>query len=80
MSLVLKEITKGVGVLTLKHAAKRNALGAALIEELIAGLEELAGDGVRSVILRAAAGFEGMVGRSRRARIAPARPRPPALR
>lgn len=56
MSLVLKEITNGVGVLTLNHAAKRNALGAALIEELIAGLEEMAGSSVRSVVLRAPAG------------------------
>lgn len=56
MSLVLKEIGNGVGILTLNHAAKRNALGAALIEELIAGLKELAGSAVRSVVLRAAAG------------------------
>ena len=56
MSLVLEEITNGVGVLTLNHAAKRNAPGSALLAELIGGLEELAVAGVRSVILRAPAG------------------------
>jgi methylmalonyl-CoA decarboxylase len=56
MPLVLKRIENGIGELTLNHAAKRNALSAALIAELIAGLEELAAASVRSVLLRAPAG------------------------
>lgn len=55
MTLILKEYRDTTGVLTFNHPAKRNALSAGLIEELISGLSEMQAAGVRAAILRAPA-------------------------
>jgi methylmalonyl-CoA decarboxylase len=49
-------VSDGVGTLTLDHPAKRNALGEALIGELVAALDGLASAAVRAVVLRARPG------------------------
>ena len=41
MSLVLKQVQNGTGLITLNHQAKRNALSRSLLDELIASLDEL---------------------------------------
>jgi len=56
MALVLTEFQEMVGTLTLNHNEKRNALSAALIDELETGLKELRHKGARAVILRALRG------------------------
>lgn len=56
MTLMLKEYRNRTGVLTFNHPARRNALSAALIEELIAGLAEMQAAGVRAAVLRAVPG------------------------
>jgi methylmalonyl-CoA decarboxylase len=56
MSLVTIELKDAVGCLTLNHAAKRNALSAPLIEDLVSGLEQLREQKARVVLLRAPAG------------------------
>src|SRR5579872_2254080 len=56
MTLMLKEYRNRTGVLTFNHPARRNALSAALIEELIAGLAEMQAAGVRAAVLRALPG------------------------
>lgn len=56
MTFVLKQVDQSAGVITFNHDARRNALSRALIEELIATLDELKAAGVRSVILRAGPG------------------------
>jgi methylmalonyl-CoA decarboxylase len=53
MPLVLVDIAERIGTLTLNHDQKRNALGEALIGELIAGLAECRAREVRVAILRA---------------------------
>ncbi len=53
MSLVLTEIEDSIGTLTFNHNAKRNALSEALIEEMIAGFDDLSRQGARVAILRA---------------------------
>jgi methylmalonyl-CoA decarboxylase len=53
MALVLGEVRNAIGMITLNHPEKRNALSAALIGELVAILRELKTQRVRSVILRA---------------------------
>jgi len=56
MPLVLCGFEGSVGTLTLSHAEKRNALGEALIGELLAGLADCRRRGVRVVVIRAQAG------------------------
>jgi methylmalonyl-CoA decarboxylase len=56
MSFVVTDIRDSIGTITLAHAPKRNALSAALIEELIAALTEFRTRKVRVVILRAEKG------------------------
>ncbi len=56
MSLITTELRGCIGILTLNHAAKRNALSAPLIEDLIVGLQEMREAKARIVILRAPAG------------------------
>ncbi|MPZ38773.1 MAG: methylmalonyl-CoA decarboxylase [Rhizobiales bacterium] len=52
--LVRTEISDRVGIITLNNGAKRNALSAALLDEVIATLEGFGTKDVRAVILRAA--------------------------
>lgn len=56
MPFVTTEQRGLVGILTLNHTAKRNALSSDLIEELILGLEGLAQAQSRVVVIRAPAG------------------------
>jgi methylmalonyl-CoA decarboxylase len=56
MTLVLSELKENVGIVTLNHFEKRNALSQALIEELISALEELKELKARAIILRAPKG------------------------
>ncbi|MGE5192832.1 MAG: methylmalonyl-CoA decarboxylase, partial [Deltaproteobacteria bacterium] len=56
MTLMLKEYRDTTGVLTFNHPARRNALSAALIEELIVGLADMQAAGVRAAVLRAPSG------------------------
>jgi methylmalonyl-CoA decarboxylase len=55
-SFVLSEINGGTGTLTLNYEIKRNALAEALIDELVAALDDFKERGVRAIILRAAPG------------------------
>ena len=52
----VRQLMPGVASLTLAHDDKRNALSAALLDEISAALRELAAEGVRAVLLRAHAG------------------------
>jgi len=52
MALVEQEIKEGIGILTLNHTGKRNALSEALVDELIRGLGEFQEKKVPVVILR----------------------------
>lgn len=54
MSLVRKEIDEKVGILTLSNPKKHNVLSAELVEELLAGLEEMKAAKIHVVIIRAA--------------------------
>ena len=56
MAKVTLEIREGIGILTLNHPEKRNALSEAMVEELIGRLTELQVMKVPVVILRAAEG------------------------
>ncbi len=56
MALVEQTIKEGVGILTLNHRAKRNALSEALLNELIGGLDAFQENKVPVVILRAVEG------------------------
>lgn len=56
MNHILVAHSEQVGVLTLNHPEKRNALSAALVEALLAGFDELQQAGCRAAILRAAPG------------------------
>ena len=56
MALVLTEIRDAVGIITLNHPGKRNALAKALVDDIIAAMEDFAARKVRVAILRAAAG------------------------
>ena len=58
MALVEKEIKEGIGILTMNHAQKRNALSTVLADELIAGLTEFKMKKIPVVILRAAEGAD----------------------
>jgi methylmalonyl-CoA decarboxylase len=56
MALVERVIKEGIGILTLNNAEKRNALGEALVTELILGFSEFRKNKVPVVILRTAEG------------------------
>ena len=56
MSLVLTSHSDSVGVVTLNHPEKRNALSATLVEALLASFDVMEQAGTRAVILRAAPG------------------------
>ncbi len=56
MALVKQEIRDGIGILTLDHPEKRNALGERMVEEILGRLTELQVMKVPAVILRAAEG------------------------
>ena len=56
MSLVITEMKNRTGVITLNNPPKLNALCKELIDDLIAGLNQIKEQGARCVILRAAAG------------------------
>jgi methylmalonyl-CoA decarboxylase len=51
---ILAERTDAIGTLTLNQPAKRNALSEALVEELIATLDDFQQAGIRVVVIRAA--------------------------
>ena len=54
MSLVLTEFADWIGSIAFDNYAKRNALSADLIGEVIAGLDQAATEGARAVVLRSA--------------------------
>jgi methylmalonyl-CoA decarboxylase len=54
MSLVLTEFAECIGSIAFDNHAKRNALSTDLIEEVIAGLDQLKAQGARAVVLRSA--------------------------
>jgi len=54
MPLVRTEISAGIGTLALDHYAKRNALGRALIADVLAALEAFRAERIRVVVLRSA--------------------------
>ncbi|MGB3095387.1 MAG: methylmalonyl-CoA decarboxylase [Candidatus Deferrimicrobiaceae bacterium] len=56
MSLVLVDMQDSIASITMNHAAKRNALSDALINEILSALEEFRQQKVRVVILRAQKG------------------------
>ncbi len=56
MQLVHVAVEGAVGILTLNHAQKRNALSEALISEIIVGLDALEQQSTRAVVLRAPTG------------------------
>ncbi len=53
MDLILKEITDGVGVLTLNNPARRNALSLELCDQLVSALEEFKAKKVPVIVIRA---------------------------
>jgi len=57
-SFILKEIRERVGIITLNHAAHRNALSKPLIDSVLETLGEFKTQQVRAVILRAADGMK----------------------
>lgn len=56
MPIVLTERRDAVGIVTLDHPQRRNALSRRMVDDIVAALAELGRDRVRAVILRAAAG------------------------
>ena len=54
MPLVKSEISDGIGTLALDHYAKRNALGRALIADVLVAFERFKQESVRAVVLRSA--------------------------
>jgi methylmalonyl-CoA decarboxylase len=56
LSLILTHIAEGIGSITLNYQIKRNALAAALTEEIAAALDEFARMNVRVAVLRAEPG------------------------
>ena len=55
MPLVRTDISDGIGTLALDHYAKRNALGRALIADILAAFERFKTERVQAVVLRSAA-------------------------
>jgi len=58
MALITTEQRDAIGIITLDHARRRNALSREMVEELVAALVGLGERRVRVVILRAAAGSD----------------------
>src|SRR4030042_2053598 len=58
VELIVTERKENIGIITLNHDRKRNALGKALIHELIAALNNMIHQRVRVVILRANKGAQ----------------------
>ena len=56
MALVLTEIRDAVGIITLNHPGKRNALAKALVDDIIATMQDFEARKLRVVILRAETG------------------------
>jgi methylmalonyl-CoA decarboxylase len=56
-AVVRAELLGNVGVITLHDERRRNALSAQMVSGVVAGLEGLQAEGVRAVVLRAAAGL-----------------------
>lgn len=56
MALIEKSLEKNIGVLALNRPEKQNSLNRELMEELMGGIDGLAADGARVLILRAAPG------------------------
>ncbi len=56
MPFIETKIEASVGTICLCHYEKRNALSAALVEEMLAALEDFAAERVRAVVLRAKPG------------------------
>jgi methylmalonyl-CoA decarboxylase len=56
VSLILIDYQESIGSLTLNHDRKRNCLSAALLQELIAALDEMRNRKARAIVLRAAKG------------------------
>jgi len=54
MALIQAQLKDRVGTLAFDHYAKRNALGADLIGEMLGHLEEFARQGVGAVVIRSA--------------------------
>ncbi len=53
MSLVMRERDGAMGVVTMNHPSRRNALGKALVDDILAAFEAFRTDKVRAVVLRA---------------------------
>ena len=51
--LVKKSLDGNIGTITLDNPSKHNALGAALIGDMLMALSDLTGAGARAIILRA---------------------------
>lgn len=56
--MAIRNIAGAVGTITLNHEAKRNALSAALVDEVVAALADFSHQEVRCVVLRAAPGVK----------------------
>jgi methylmalonyl-CoA decarboxylase len=56
VALVLTEIRDAIGIITLDHPGKRNALAKALVDDIIAAMQDFEARKLRVVILRAPAG------------------------
>jgi hypothetical protein len=52
-SVVKKSLNRNIGTITLNNPPKHNALGAALIGELLVALSDLTNAGARAIVLRA---------------------------
>lgn len=58
MAFILIETKDSIGIITLDHAAKRNALSEALIQEITTALEGFRSRNIRAIILRARPGIK----------------------
>ncbi|MBL8259537.1 MAG: methylmalonyl-CoA decarboxylase [Candidatus Competibacteraceae bacterium] len=56
MSLIISETENAIGTIIMNHAAKRNALSEALIDEITTTLEAFKEQNIRTVVLRAPSG------------------------
>ena len=66
-ALVRVQMQGDVGIAMLDQPQRRNALSRQMVDELVAALGHFAQSRARAVILRAAPGSTGVVGRPRRA-------------
>ena len=74
MTLIQTQLKDRIGTLAFDHYAKRNALGADLIAEMLENLDEFAREQVGAVVIRSASDQLGVVIRTRRRRAAACRP------